>query len=69
MNQTLKRYLISSGTTFIAVFALVLLPEISDFTMESLKSGAILGVIVTAIRAGIKAAVEVIIPYFQELLK
>ena len=69
MNETLKRYLISSATTFIAVFALALLPEISDFTLESFKSGAVFGVIVTALRAGLKAGIEMLIPYFQSLLK
>lgn len=66
---TLKRYLISSGVTFVATFLLILLPQISEFTLESIKTGAVLGVLVAAIRAAVKASVEVLIPYLQTLLK
>ena len=68
MNKTLKRYLISSAVTFVAVFLLALLPELSEFTLEGLKNGAIAGIVVALLRAGVKAGVEVIIPYLQSLL-
>lgn len=67
-KQDIKRYLISSGITFIAVFLLTILPDLSEVTLESLKTGAFLSLIISAVRAGVKASVEVLIPYIQSLL-
>lgn len=68
-KEELKRYLVSSLVTFLAVFLLTILPFVSEVTWESLKTGAFLGLIITAARAAVKAAVEVIIPYIQSLVK
>lgn len=67
-KQEIKRYLVSSGITFIAVFLLTLLPSVSEITLESLKSGAFLSLLIAAVRAGVKAGVEVVIPYIQSLI-
>lgn len=58
MNQTLKKYLISSLITFLAGFAVVILAEIDSLTLESLKDGSIAGLIFAGLRAGIKAVIE-----------
>lgn len=68
MSDTLKRYLYSSLTTFIAVFLLAVLPSISDITLESLKNGAYAGILLTAFRAAVKSSIEVVIPYIQSFL-
>lgn len=58
MKQTTKRYLISSLITFFTAFAVVLLAEIDNITLESLKDGALIGIGFTCFRAGIKALLE-----------
>ena len=57
MNPTIKRYLVSSLTTFLASFFLTLSVQfkagITDFTVA-----AVFAVISVAARAGVKAVVE-----------
>jgi hypothetical protein len=67
-KQEIKRYLVSSLITFIATFLLVFLPQVSDLTLESIKTGAVLGLLITALRAGVKASIEILIPYIKSLL-
>ena len=54
-KQTLKRYAISSGVTFLSTFLLVVGTGLS---VEVIDDGAILGLLVVAVRMGVKAAVE-----------
>jgi len=55
MNPVLKRYLISSLITFVSTFLIVFSTE---FSVETMTGGAILGIAVVAGRAAIKALVE-----------
>ena len=68
MKQDIKRYLISSGITFLAVFLLTILPYLSEVTWESLETGAFLSLVIAAVRAGVKAGVEILIPFIQSLI-
>lgn len=56
-----KRYLWSSLVTFLAGFSISLLPEIDSISLESLRSGAVLGMLFIPVRAGIKAVLEIIV--------
>lgn len=58
MKETTKRYLISSGVTFITTFCVVLLANIDNITIESFKDGAFVGIMFTALRAGVKGLLE-----------
>jgi len=58
MSLKQKRYLVSSLVTFLTAFLTVILAQIDGITLESFKDGAIVGVVFTAIRAGIKALLE-----------
>ena len=58
MSQNVKRYLISSGVTFASAFVVVLLANWELTTLEAIKTGAIGGVLFTALRAGVKALLE-----------
>lgn len=60
-----KRYLWSSLVTFIAAVVVVLLSEIDNITLESFKDGAIVGVLFTALRAGVKALLEWFLATFK----
>lgn len=65
-KENIKRYLISSAVTFATSFIVVLLAEIDTFTVESLKDGAIIGVLFTASRAGIKGILELSLLHLSE---
>jgi len=57
-KKTIKRYLISSGVTFLATFLLVVATSLDTLNLETLTSGAVIGILVTAFRAGIKSLAE-----------
>lgn len=56
-KEILKDYAVSSFITFIAAFALVIATDPS-FNVQSFSDGAIVGVLLAALRAGVKAVVE-----------
>lgn len=60
-----KRYAISSFITFVTGFALVLTTD-PNFNAQSFSNGAIIGVLIAAIRAGVKAVVEYFVVKAQE---
>ena len=60
MSKNAKKYLISSLITFVTTFAIAVVPHIDSLTLESVKSGALLGVLFTGARAGVKAVFEYI---------
>ncbi len=60
MNQTLKRYLVSSGTTFVTTFLISIGVQLSatHITPETLGWGVVISVGASALRAAIKAVIE-----------
>ena len=61
MNQTLKRHLISAGVTFATGFAIAFLIDIDKITLATIADGTIAGFVFTAIRAGVKALLELVV--------
>lgn len=57
MNTT-KKWIISSVVTFITGFAIVFVAQIDTISLASFKDGALLGLLFTAIRAGVKGILE-----------
>lgn len=68
MKAKIKEVLESAGITFLAVFLLTILPYISDITLEGLKTGAFLSIIIAAARVGVKEAVLIVIPFIKSLI-
>lgn len=58
MSPEFKRYIVSSGISFITAFAIAILPSIDSITLENVGAGAGIALIFTGLRAGIKAIVE-----------
>ena len=58
MSENTKRYLISSLTTFLTGFALVLLSQWDSITLASFTDGSLMGLVFVAVRAGVKALIE-----------
>lgn len=65
MSENTKRWLISSGVTFLAGFALVLVAELDNLTLSSLGNGAAVGVVFTGVRAGFKAVLESFLVWYS----
>jgi len=58
MSPEIKRYLISSGISFITAFAVTILPIIDSLTLENIGTGAGIALAFAGLRAGVKAVVE-----------
>lgn len=55
MNETLKRYLISSVITFVSAAGIFFL---SNLSVESIDNAALMGLVFAAVRVGLKALFE-----------
>lgn len=55
--------------TFLSGFLIVVLATIDDFSLTTIKSGAWVGVIGGAVRAGLKLALPVVIEGLEKLSK
>lgn len=58
---TIKRWLFSTLISFLAGFALVMYNEIDNITLSSFSDGVFVGVFFSAVRAGVKAVLELIV--------
>ena len=58
MSKNAKRYFVSSMITFFSGFVFVLVNSIDSVTLETLRDGSLVGVLLAAVRAGIKALLE-----------
>ena len=58
MSQTTKRYIISSLITFLTGFAIVLLSDWDNITLNSIQDGSIVALIFVALRTGLKGVIE-----------
>lgn len=66
MNQTLKRHLVSAGITFFVGFAIVFVSDIDKISLDMLKDGSYVGLLFAAVRAGIKALLELAIATYRK---
>lgn len=57
-KQEVKRWLISSGVTFLATFCATMATELRDLTLGSVGLSTFVGIVGVAVRAGFKALVE-----------
>lgn len=58
MNPTIKRYLISSVTTFVAAFCIAIAAQLKAGVPMEFTTSVLFAVISVAGRAGVKAVVE-----------
>jgi hypothetical protein len=56
-----KRYLVSSGITFLSAFFLMLSVQLNDLSVESLTLSVFASILFVSIRAGLKAVWEALI--------
>jgi hypothetical protein len=58
MSKKAKHYIQSSIITFLTGFCLVLIADWNTITLSAFRDGALMGLLFSAIRAGIKAVIE-----------
>lgn len=61
LKQTIKKELTSAGYTFLTVAIPVLLAGIETINLDTIETSAVLGLLGAALRAGLKAAVSVLL--------
>ena len=61
MKQSHKEFLISTAITFVTGMAVVLLTDIDSLTLQSFETGAWIGVLFAAVRAGVKGVLQLIV--------
>lgn len=61
-----REYVKSSFITFVASAAIAILPELDSLTVDSIRNGAIVGVVFVAGRAGVKAVIEAFIAWYMK---
>lgn len=64
---TLKEHLKSFVITFVAGFAMVLVADIDNVSLETIKDGSSIGLLFGAIRAGVKAVLQLVITRFSSI--
>lgn len=67
MNFSWKKELKSFAITFLVGFVLVIYEQIDSFTVEAFKSGAYVGLVFGAIRAGFKAVIELFLAMYGKI--
>lgn len=65
MNNETKRWVVSSLVTFGAGFAIAVVPQLDALSLDSLKDGAVVGVVFAGVRAGVKAVLEAFIAWYS----
>jgi len=64
-KMTFKTELKSFAITFVVSFALVLVAQIDQLSLETIADGTIMGVLFGAVRAGVKGILELVIAKFS----
>lgn len=66
MNPELKKHLVSAGITFFAGFALMVVPELDNISMQSFENGALGGILFAGVRTGLKMLLESFIVWYND---
>ena len=70
MNKLIKenweKYLVSSVITFVAGFALYIVPNIDKLNVESFATGAWVGIVLAAVRSGVKVVLEAFLIWYKQ---
>lgn len=61
MSKKTKEYLVSTGLTFLTGVLIVVGPALNTLTVEQLKDGTIVGILMSGLRLGLKMALEMFI--------
>lgn len=63
-KNNIKRYIISAVITFVAGFGAAILPHLDSITIDNISTGAVSGLVLIGVRAGIKLCTEAFISWY-----
>jgi hypothetical protein len=66
ITMTFKEHLKSALITFFVAFSIAVVPFIDSLSLETLKNGALFGILFAGVRAGVKAILEIVAKYRKE---
>lgn len=66
VKEHYKRYLVSIGLTFLAGFAVAVIPDIDSLTLQSFKNGGLAGLLFAGIRTGVKFVLEAFLGWYNQ---
>lgn len=66
MNAKTKKWLISSGVTFLTGFLVVITPMLDNINEQTLSWATVSGIVFAGLRGGIKYFTEYLIEYFNK---
>lgn len=65
MKVETKELIKSAIITFVAGFALVVMPEIDTLSLDSLQDGTVVGLLFAGIRTGLKMLLEMYLTWYN----
>lgn len=65
MSDSTKELIKSALITFVAGVTLVVVPQLDALTMESVRDGALVGLLFTGVRTGIKMVLEMFLVWYS----
>lgn len=60
------RYARSIAITFLAGFAIEIVPELNELTLSSLKDGTLIGLLFVGVRTGVKMVLEAFLLWYRK---
>ncbi len=66
LPENVKRYAVSISVTFLAGFAIAILPDIDSLTLDSLRNGGLVGLLFAGIRTGVKFVLEAFLVWYRQ---
>ena len=65
ISKRTKEHLISAALTFATGIAVVVLPELDNLTVENVQTGALIGLLLSGVRLGLKMVLEQFIQWYS----
>lgn len=59
------RYVISTLVTFLAGFAIVVVPQLDNITLQNFNDGVVVGIVFAGARMGIKMVLELFLAWYN----
>jgi hypothetical protein len=66
IEKNYKRYLVSTTLTFLAGFAIAVVPLLDNLTLEGIGGGALVGLIFAGVRSGVKLVLESFLGWWRQ---
>jgi hypothetical protein len=66
INETVKRYFLSTLITFLAGVAIAVVPELDTLSLQDVEQGALIGLLFSGVRLGVKMTLEFFLEWYAK---